>query len=251
VTGTSEDRFLGGRVLVRQPENGFRAGLDAVMLAAAVPAAAGEEALELGAGAGTASLCLAARIEGLTVLGIEIDETLAAIADANAAANGMDGRVSFVAGDALGPPEELRHLFDHVFCNPPFHGGEGAVSPDAARALALHDDGRLTDWLAAGLRRTASGGSFTAILRADRLKVALLALPHTGVTIFPLWPHAGDPAKRLIVQASVGSRAPLVILPGLVLHEADGRYTPEADAVLRDGMALTLRQSLATAWRPG
>ena len=240
MTGTSEDRFLGGRLKVRQPEDGFRAGLDAVMLAAAVPAAAGEEALELGAGAGAASLCLAARIEGLTVLGIEIDETLAALANANAAANGMDGRVSFDAGDALAPPEELRHPFDHVFCNPPFHGGEGVVSPDAARALALHDDGRLTDWLVAGLHRTANGGSFTAILRADRLKVALLALPHHGVTIFPLWPHEGEGAKRIIVQARVGSRAPIAILPGLVLHEADGRYTPEAEAVLRDGASLAL-----------
>lgn len=236
-----DDRFLDGRVRVRQPENGFRAGLDAVMLAAAVPAKAGETALELGAGSGAASLCLAARVEGLTVEGIEIDEGLAAIANANAAANGMDDRVSFVAGDALGPPSELRHPFDHVFCNPPFHSGEGTVSPDAARTLALHDDGRLADWLAAGLRRTASGGTFTVILRADRLRVALHALPLHGVAIFPLWPHAGEAAKRTILQMKCGSRAPIALLPGLVLHEADGRYTREADAVLREGGRLSLR----------
>lgn len=233
-----DDRFLGGRIVVRQPRDGFRAGLDAVMLAAAVPAKAGETALELGSGAGTASLCLAGRVDGLTLQGIEIDESLALLANANAAANGMDGRVSFVAGDALAPPEELRHAFDHVFCNPPFHGGE--ASPDAARAKALHDDGHLADWLAAGLRRTASGGSFTAILRADLLRVALLALPHHGLTIFPLWPHAGEKAKRIVIQARNGSRAPIALLPGLVLHEADGRYTKAADAVLRDGASLAL-----------
>jgi tRNA1(Val) A37 N6-methylase TrmN6 len=238
VIATTEDRFLGGRVLVRQPEDGFRAGLDAVMLAASVPALPGEAALELGAGAGTASLCLAQRIENLTISGLEIDERLAGIANANAAANGMDGRVSFVAGDALDPPAALRRPFDHVFCNPPFH--EGDVSPDAARARALQDEGTLAGWLAAGLKRTVSGGTFTAILRADRLGEALAVLPARGVTVFPLWPRRDVQAKRVIVQVRTGARTPLQILPGLVLHEADRRYTEKADAVLRDGKALTL-----------
>ena len=236
MTDASEDRFLGGRVIVRQPENGFRAGLDAVMLAAAVPARAGDNALELGAGAGTASLCLAWRVKDLTVAGLEIDETLVTLANQNAAANGLEERVSFVTGDAFDLPQALHRSFDHVFCNPPFH--EGEVSPDPARARALQDDGRLAGWLAAGLKRTVSGGSFTAILRADRLGEALAALPERGVVIFPLWPHADEPAKRVILQVRQGSRAPLSLLPGLVLHEPDGRYTPEADAVLRDGASL-------------
>jgi tRNA1(Val) A37 N6-methylase TrmN6 len=236
VIATTEDRFLGGRVLVRQPQDGFRGGLDAVMLAAAIPARPGETVLELGAGAGTASLCLAHRIETLTVFGLELDERLADMANANAAANGMAGRVSFVAGDALDPPAELRRSFDHVFCNPPFH--EGEVSPDPARARALQDGGRLADWLATGLKRTASGGTFTVILRADRLGEALAVLPPRGVTVFPLWPRAIVPAKRVIIQVRNGARAPLAILAGLTLHTADGRYTPEADAVLREGAAL-------------
>ena len=235
---TSEDRFLGGRVLVCQPEDGFRAGLDAVMLAAAVPARPGEAALELGAGAGTASLCLAQRIEDLTVVGLEIDERLAEMANSNAAANGMNGRVSFLVGNALDMPEALRRPFAHVFCNPPFH--EGEVSPDPARARALQDEGRLADWLAAGMKRTVSGGSFTVILRADRLGEALAVLPERGVVVFPLWRRVGEPAKRVIVQARNGSRAPLRLLAGIALHAAEGHYTPEADAVLRQGMALPL-----------
>jgi tRNA1Val (adenine37-N6)-methyltransferase len=238
VSTATDDRFLGGRVLVRQPQDGFRAGLDAVMLAASVPARPGETALELGAGAGTASLCLAHRIETLTITGLEIDERFAGMANANAAANGMEGRVAFVAGDALDPPATLRRPFDHVFCNPPFH--EGEVSPDAARARALQDESRLAGWLAAGLKRTASGGSFTIILRADRLGEALAVLPPRGVAVFPLWPRADAQAKRVIVQVRNGSRAALRLLPGLVLHAAEGRYTPEADAVLRDGASLSL-----------
>jgi tRNA1(Val) A37 N6-methylase TrmN6 len=240
VSDVTDDRFLGGRVLVRQPTHGFRAGLDAVMLAAAIPARAGEEILELGAGAGTASLCLARRISGVTLVGIEIDPDLAELAKSNAKANAMDACVSFVAGDALDLPAALRRQFDHVFCNPPFHGDEGEISPDTARARALQDGGRLADWLTAGLKRTASGGTFTAILRADRIGEALAALPERGVTIFPLWPRATVQAKRIIVQVWKESRAPFQILPGLVLHRADGRYTAEADAVLRGEAALTL-----------
>lgn len=236
----SEDKFLGGRVLMRQPDDGFRAGLDAVMLAAAVPARSRETALELGAGAGTASLCLAQRVENLTIAGLEIDERLANIANSNAAANGMDGRVLFIAGDALDPPAALRRPFDHVFCNPPFHGDEGEASPDPTRARALQDGGRLTDWFAAGLKRTVSGGTFTAILRSDRLGEALAALPERGVAIFPLWKRVGEPAKRVIIQVRNGSRTPVRLLAGLALHAPEGRYTPEADAVLRDGASLAL-----------
>ncbi len=208
------------------------------MLAAAVPAVAGEHGLELGAGAGTASLCLAARIAGLDVTGVEIDPMLADLANANAAANAM-AKVRFVAADIFDLPPALRGQFGQVFCNPPFHG-EGTAPPDAGRAGALRDEGRLRDWLKLGLQRTASGGYFTAILRADRLDEALSALPAGGVRVFPLWPRAGATAKRVILQVRVGSRAPLALLPGLVLHQADGAWTPEADAVLRCGMALAL-----------
>ncbi len=232
---TSEDRFLGGKLVVRQFHDGFRAGLDAVMLAAAVPAGPGDAVLELGSGAGTASLCLAARVPGVTVTGAEIESDLVGLANQNATANGMGERVVFVTVDALELPSDMRRDYDHVFCNPPFHGGDGETSPDAARALAMQDDGALGAWLAVGLKRTKSGGTFTAILRTDRLGEALAALPETGVRIYPLWPRGGEPSKRIIVQVTKGARAPLALLAGLVLHEADGSYAAAANAVLRGG----------------
>jgi tRNA1Val (adenine37-N6)-methyltransferase len=236
----SEDRFQGGRIVVRQFKDGFRAGLDAVMLAAAVPARGADAVLELGSGAGTASLCLAARVDGVHITGVEIDRDLVTLANANATANGMGDRVVFVAVDVLDLPPDMKRGYNHVLCNPPFHAQSGERSPDAERARATHDEGDLGNWLAAGLKRTASGGIFTAILRADRLAEALAALPPTGVSVFPLHPRAGEPAKRVIVQAAKGSRAPLAMLHGLVLHEADGRYTAEADAVLRGQRGLLL-----------
>lgn len=237
---TSEDRFLGGRVIVRQPLGGFRAGLDAVMLAAAVPADAGDEALELGAGAGTAALCLASRVLQCSIVGVEIDPALAAIANGNAEANGAASRVRFEEGDVFDLPQDLKRDFAHVFCNPPFHGEDGEVSPDAARDLALRDNGRLGDWMELGLKRTASGGSFTAIVRADRLGEALARLPDRGVMLFPLWPRAGEPAKRIVIQVRKAGRAAGELLPGLILHQSDSGYTPQAEAVLRDGASLAL-----------
>lgn len=231
------DTFLDGRVKVGQLQSGFRSGLDAVMLAAAVPAAPGQTVLELGAGSGVASLCLMARISGLRVTGVERDASLVALADENARANGSD--CTFFAADIFALPKELKRDFDQVFANPPFHG-EGQASPDAARAAALMDDGALSDWLKLGLQRTVSGGFFTAILRADRLNQALAALPERGVCAFPLWPRQGEAPKRVILQARKGSKAPFALLPGLVLHQEDGAWTSEADAVLRRGNALAL-----------
>jgi tRNA1(Val) A37 N6-methylase TrmN6 len=232
------DGLLGGRV--RLDQGGLRAGLDAVMLAAAVPAASGQTVLELGLGTGAASLCLAARVPGLSLTGVEIDAGLADLARANAVANGV--ALDAVAGDIFHLPAELKRGFDQVFCNPPFHGS-GQASPDAVRAGAMQDGGRLTDWLKLGLQRTVSGGTFTAILRADRLAEALSALPSRGLAVFPLWPRAGEPARRAIIQIRQGSAAPMALLAGLVLHTADGGWTDGADAVLRDGAALALDQA--------
>ena len=234
------DTFLDGRVRVTQPDSGFRAGLDAVMLAASVPAKSGQGCLELGSGVGTVSLCLAARVPGVAITGVEMDAGLVRLAVDNAAAN--DAKARFVAGDIFALPSELKRDFDHVFCNPPFHG-EGQPSPDAARAAALMDGGALRDWLKLGLQRTVSGGFFTAILRADRLNEALAALPERGVCAFPLWPHAGEAPKRVIVQARKGSLAPFALLPGLVLHRENGDWTDEGAAVLRRGEPLALLEA--------
>jgi len=232
--------FLDGRIIAAQPRDGFQSGSDAVFLAAAVPARQGEKTLELGAGSGIASLCLMTRVSGLDVTGVEIDPVAASYAQDNAYANCAEtADARFICADIFALPPELKRDFDQVFANPPFHG-EGQASPDAARAAALMDDGRLGDWLKLGLQRTVSGGYFTAILRADRLNEALAALPEKGVAAFPLFPRAGESPKRVIVQARKGSKAPFALLPGLVLHQPDGSWTPEADAVLRRGGALAL-----------
>ncbi len=244
----SADKVLGGRVQITQPRSGHRAGHDAVLLAAAVPASPGDRILDLGAGVGTAAFCLAARVPQCFLTLVEIDPALAALAEQNAAANGYGNRTRVIVMDAeaRGTSREKAGLLvgqiDRVITNPPFHDApRHRVSPGAARRLA-HAGG---DDLLAGFLRTAvavlrPGGTVTLIHRADRPEALIAAMKGRfgGITLRPVHPKPDAPAIRLIATGTKGSRAPTAILPGLVLQDAEGRPTPEAEAVLREGRGL-------------
>ena len=238
--GFTLDGFLGGRLTLAQPKRGFRAGHDTVLLAAAVPAEQDSHVLELGAGVGVASLCLAARVTGVRVLGIEIDPAAVQLARENARRNAMEERVRFEAGEAASL--SLRaEAFDHVFFNPPFHPATGQDSPNAGRALAMRDSaGAPEEWTRIALALAKPGGTVTAILRADRANGMIAAAGTNGAVLFPLFPRAGEAPKRAIVQIAKDGREALRVAAGLILHEGDGRNTEAAEAVLRHGAALTL-----------
>ncbi|MEX0758398.1 MAG: methyltransferase domain-containing protein [Tistlia sp.] len=248
--GEAPDALLGGRLRLFQPAQGYRAAIDPVLLAAAVPARAGERLLELGLGSGAAALCLLRRVAGCRVAGLELQPELAALARRNASENGLSDRLEVVEGDLRRLPAGLGRGYDRVFANPPFHG-EARPSPDAQRATAHHAAaGELCDWIEAALRCLRPEGTLTLILRSDRLPEALAALAGRAgeLRLLPLWPKPGRPARRLLLQARKGARAPLILLSGMLLHEADGRFTLAADAVLRDAVALPL--SAEEGWRP-
>lgn len=245
----SDDGFLGGRLTVLQPREGYRAATDPVFLAAAVPAQPGESVLELGCGAGVASLCLAARVHGLHLTGLELQEDYAGLALRNAARNGIALQV--VQGDVAAMPAELRgESFDHVITNPPYYGfAGGSAAQDAGREIALREVLPLRDWLSAGLRRLRPGGWMTVIQAADRLGDVLAGLngPTGAIHVLPLTPRIGRPARRVIVQARKGARGPLVLLPPLVVH-AGAHHPGDAEnfsaiarSVLREGASLQLR----------
>lgn len=240
---TTVDKFLGGRIVCAQPKTGFRAGHDTVLLAAAVPARAGDRILELGAGAGIASLCLAARVPDCEITGIEIDPELVALANANAKRNGMADRVRFVEGDVLnldipdGP-------FDRVFSNPPFHRADGQVSPSPERDRAKRARD-LIGWTVRTAANAAQDGTVTLIVHAGgSFEDILTAIdgfetPYE-ITILPLLPRAGEAPKRAIAQLRRTSRGEERELEGFVLHQPDGKPTEEAEAVLRHAGALRL-----------
>jgi tRNA1(Val) A37 N6-methylase TrmN6 len=243
----TEDAVLGGRLRLKQPRRGHRFGHDAVLLAAAVTARPGERAVELGSGVGAASLALLARLPGIDVTLVEIDPALVALAEQNIAANGFAGRARAVVADVAAPARRLAALglapdtVDHVLMNPPFNVGKPA-SPDAARRRA-HEAGTetLAVWVRTATRLLRGGGTLTLIARAEQLAEILTALArgYGAIAIRPVLPQAEQPAIRVLVRAVKGSRAPLSLWPPLSLNDASGRPTPEAEAILREGRALS------------
>ena len=250
---TSDDAFLGGRLHVLQPLNGYRAGLDAVLLASAVTiAGGGGRVLDAGAGVGVVGLAIASRLAGARVTLVEIDAAMAALASANAGRNGLAGRVEVVVADlrrgggllhdAARPDGLDPGSFTHLVANPPYyHTREGTAPAGRQRAVAHQmDDDSLGRWVAFLATAAANGALLALIHRADALPAILAALEGRfgGIMVLPVHSKAGAPANRVLVGARRGSRAPLTLLPGLVLQDADGRYLPAVEAVLRDGAAL-------------
>ena len=245
--GLSNDGFLGGRITVLQPKKGYRAGVDPVLLAAAANARSGQRVLELGCGAGQAMLCLGARVEGLSLTGVELQPPYADLARQNAAENSLDATVW--TADLANLPAELRkQSFDHVIANPPYYRA-GAHSPaqDAGRRTALGEGTPLEMWIDIAARRLAPKGYLHMIQRADRLPdmVAAAASRLGSVEVMPLAPRTGRAAELVILRARKGGRAAFRLHAPLVLHQGERHSSDHADdysdavrAVLRDGAAL-------------
>jgi tRNA1(Val) A37 N6-methylase TrmN6 len=245
----TDDLALGGRLRLLQPRRGHRFGHDAILLAAATPARAGDRVADLGAGVGTAGLALAARVDGVRVTLVEIDACLAALAGENAIRNSLAGRVDAVALDIAAPPDAfaaaglVSESCDIVMMNPPFHdAGKLQASPDACRRRAHEiEAAKLTDWAAAARRLLRPGGVLTLIFRADGLPALLdLVDGFGGITVMPVHPKPGAAAIRVLLAAVKGSRAPFVIRESLVLAGSDGTPTARTEAILRQGQALDL-----------
>jgi tRNA1(Val) A37 N6-methylase TrmN6 len=248
----TDDAFLGGALHLLQLRTGYRAGLDAVMLAAAVPAGSRRplRVLDVGAGVGTAGLCLARRAPFAEVVLLEKEPQLAELAAENVRRNDLSDRVRVVTGVVGAAATELRaaglveESFGHVIANPPFHDTDaGTLAPDALKAGAhAMPDGETESWARFMARMTAPGGEATMVHKADALPrlLAALATRFGSLKILPLHPRQDAPAHRVLVQGVKGSRGPLQILPGFVLHEGDGAFTPGAQDILRAGAPLSM-----------
>lgn len=249
----TEDMFLDGRLRLRQPRRGHRAGHDALLLAASVPARPGQRVVEFGAGVGAAGLAVARRVGGLDLALVEIDPALAELARLNAASNGVAARiveldVTMAAGEfssaGLGPDSA-----DTVLMNPPFNDpGRHRASPDPARQAAhMATADTLAAWVHAARRVLRPGGALSLIWRADGLAevLAVLARGFGGVEVVPVHPDALSPAIRVLVRAVKGGRAPLLLHPALVLGDGPGRDTAAAKAVLGGWTTLPLPRAAA------
>jgi len=237
----TEDAFLDGRLRLRQPVKGHRAGHDAMLLAAATDAAASDRVVEFGAGIGPAGFALARRIGRIELTLVELDEGLVALARENAMLNGIACNV--VALDVTAKAEAFSSAglgvdsADRVLMNPPFNDCvRHQASPDTKRRFAHEAHSSTLDrWVHAARRLLKPGGTLTLIWRADGLNEVLAALGRGfgGIAILPVHPKSEAAAIRLLVKADKGSGAPLTLRPGLVLHDAAGKPTPQVERVLR------------------
>ncbi|OSP55657.1 tRNA1(Val) (adenine(37)-N6)-methyltransferase [Pseudoruegeria sp. SK021] len=242
----SHDSFLGGRLTVAQPANGYRAGIDAVLLAASVPATAGDRVLELGCGVGVASLCLMTRVAGLHVMGLEIQPDYAELARLNAKTTGQP--LAVFTGDLSNPPAEVRaQSFEHVIANPPyFKRDAGTRAHDSGRERALGEDTPMSAWIDTAIRRLIPGGTLSLVQRTERLPEILAAFGTRlgAVQVLPLSPRSGQPATLFLLRARKGRRTALQLLSPLILHlgarhgSDQESYTPAVAAALRNGAGL-------------
>lgn len=237
------DQLLAGRVTIVQPGEGYRVSIDAILLAAAVQPASGESVLDVGCGDGGATLCLAWRAPDISLHGIDVRADAVARFRAGISRNGWDRRMTSALHDVANRENsELAACFDWVMSNPPYLPAARMDQRDQSEG---HDPTStetvpLTDWVAFMAACLHDDGRLALVHRADRLPEILGAVfPHAGnICVFPLWPRQGVPARRVIVTAQKGAKGPAKVLPGLVLHETDGSFTPAAKAVLEDGAEL-------------
>lgn len=240
----TEDVLLGGRVRLLQPRAGFRASTDAVLLAAACPARAGEAVLDLGCGVGAAAFCLAARVDGLSLAGLELNPETADLARRNAALNKTALEVH--EGDVAAPPAALKtRTFDQVIANPPYFAASGRAAADPGRDMGRRG-GDVAAWVDAGLRRLRQGGGLSMIHLVETLPTILGVLEGRAgdVAVLPLAPRAGRTPRRMILTALKDRRGPFRLAPPLVLHAGESHledgddFTPAFAAVLRDAAPL-------------
>ena len=247
----TQNAFLGGRLQLWQPRRGYRAGIDPVLLAASVPATPGQKILDLGCGVGTAGLCLQARVPGVAVTGVELQQNYAALAERNAVEAGANLRV--VVGHATDLSQVLAaEQFDHVLTNPPFFDpAKRTPAKDKGREIGLAGDMSLTAWIEAASRRLLPKGYLHVIYRAERLPELLAACASRlgSVEVLPLSARVGRASDLILLRARKGGRAAFRLHAPLVLHEGsthlrDGDdYCAEIGGILRDGQALSWPQS--------
>jgi len=250
-TGLTEDGFLDGRLQILQPEKGFRAGIDSVFLAATIPCNSGETVFEAGIGTGVAALCLAERVRNIHITGVETSGRYAMIGQKNVVNNGFAGNVRYITGDVK---DALRQdlidwpqhgSFNHAFANPPYFDDNTIVkSPSSLKAVANGFGPKdLEVWVKVLATMVAMRGTVTIVHRPEALGRLLSAMEGRfgDIRVAPLHARQGMAATRVIVQGVKNSKGPLQLLPGLVLHSDGNQFTPEANAILRDGMAWQLR----------
>lgn len=241
-----ETTLLRGKVKLLQPKVGFHASIDSVFLAAAVHTKDRQKVLDVGCGAGSVGLCILSKKQNIYLIGIDIQRDVVDLARQNSLLNQCVDKSKFIHNSIKTEKEIDNYCFDHVVMNPPYlEAGTHSPSPNSIKATSHGEDAStLEDWIKYAHKKLKSGARLTLIHRADRLDDVIHTLVKRrwfgSLVIYPLWSHAGEDAKRIIVQARKERYGKMILKPGMIIHRADGKYTPEAEAVLSDGALLPI-----------
>jgi tRNA1(Val) A37 N6-methylase TrmN6 len=246
----TQDAFLGGRLHLRQPKSGHRAGHDAMLLAAATPARPGQRVVDFGAGVGAAGLAVARRVAGIELVLVEIDAGLADLARENAAANAIPAEIIVLdvtsAADVFAASGLTPDSVAVVLMNPPFNDpARHRASPDQARSIAhVATAATLESWVHASRRILKSGGVLSLIWRADGLAEVLAALDRGfgSLAILPVHADAASPAIRVLVRATKGGKAPTQIHAALLLNDESAVPNKQVQDILAGKGVLPLAQ---------
>lgn len=242
MTETTSDAFLGGRVTVIQPKQGYRAGTDSILLAAALDSEFSGHALEVGCGAGGALFPAATRLAEAQFTGLELDPEMLALARRGVSENALDARIELVEGDVGAVPPDWQNKFDLVFSNPPFFA-EGAIQhPGAGKAGAYLESVPLKGWINGMLFALRPKGRFVMVHRAADLAriLAVLERQSGDVTVLPIHSYPGAEAKRVLVRARKGLRSgPMRLLePRYLYTEKGGSRSDWAKGLQQDAKGI-------------
>lgn len=237
------DKYLDGKVILKQPSKGYRAGIDAVLLASAVHPKDNEHILDVGAGAGAVMLCLSYHHPNTWITGLEIQEEMVELNRYNIELNQKEQRLKTFQGSIANPPKELfPNSFHHVVSNPPYFDN-GFEAKGKSRSLSrLETDINLTEWIETCIRMVRPRGFLTLIHRAERLDeiLATLMTKMGAIKIYPFWPDESKAAKLVLIQARKSVKTDCTLMPGMVLHQEDHSYTNAADAIFRGNQTIEL-----------
>ena len=236
----TKDYLLNKQITVFQPKDGYRASTDAVLLSAALNARKNDTILDVGSGTGAISLCIAERFKdyNVKIIGLEIQKELVELSNKSSIENGFDGFLTYICHDIKTP---FKPRFNHIITNPPYSEGD-MPSPNKNKAIAHnHQDFSLKEWITFCIKRLEPQGFFYIINRAEATTEILSTISGKlgNIKIIPLYSKKGQDAKRVIITAQLDSKAPAKITPGLIIHDENGKYTNDAEKILRDGQKLS------------
>lgn len=217
---TTMDNFLGGAINLEQPKTGFRSSMDAVFLAASIPAQEKQKVLELGCGVGAVLMCLGARVSNLELNGIEIQKYYADLAKRNAKTNSV---ANIYCCDIQNLPLDIKERsFDHVISNPPFYApNKGTPSKDFGKDISLRELLSLAEWVKIAYKRLKPRGFATFIVGVDRLPDILIEGTKCfgNIKVKPICSRVSSPANRVLIQMQKDTKGPFSLLSPLVVHK--------------------------------